>query len=95
MSGFCIEKVVKKGLSDEDVLKEAGFINIADGYDGRKTASKDRRIYGGISITTKDMEGEDATAVITYATVQNPLYNVDPATIVVKTQKFTPRKHVS
>lgn len=81
MSGFKMEKVVKKGSSDVEILSDIGFSDITDEHDGRKTAVKDRIIYGGLSVSMRDADEEQAIATVTYASIQRPLHRDPPAKI--------------
>lgn len=80
MPGFRMEKIVNKGLTDSEILTAMGFINIAEEQDGRKTAVKDRRVYGGIVVSTQD-EGEQVKATVEYSSIQNPLHKDPPAKV--------------
>jgi len=85
MSNFCIETTVKKGLADDEILKNVGFIKINIGQDGKKTAFKDRIFYAGLNVTTKDIDEEHTTATITYSSIEYAKYEYDP--LAVKSKK--------
>lgn len=69
---FSMEKTVKKG-STEEILTAAGFVGVADGHDGRKTAFRDRIHYSGIEVKTAAIENDEASvsAVITWGAIQH------------------------